>query len=375
MYIILLFSGIFRIIKITIQRESFMNIAQIETLEKLGELKDKGVLTAEEFEKQKQEILNQQNKSQNSDLPEDPNRNIFQCYADCFRKYFQFSGRSSRYEYWSFYLVNVLIDLILAIPALEVIGAIYPFVAIIPGLAVCVRRMHDINKSGWKLFAPIGMFAGIMIVAAFLSAVMEYAGVTNEIFKNIKTVFFVASGFVGIFVLVGYYVYWMAKKGDDQANKYGPVPFVEEKKHLRVVHWGIGLIITLPILGMLSVAYTKALDKYDLQKTMDQVTLLYANIKEVYASEPNYNSLYTESAVAAGIVPEDMIDEETHQVLNVYKGNVYTVGEEENFAILFEQIPENICQSLGKLKDYPDVISASCHGCQSHRCLFVLESM
>lgn len=78
----------------------------IQELEKLNELKEKGILTEEEFNLKKKEIL-----SGNSNAPKTvnaSNHNIFNSYLDGLKKYFQFKGRSSRYDFWSFILVNIL---------------------------------------------------------------------------------------------------------------------------------------------------------------------------------------------------------------------------------------------------------------------------
>lgn len=61
-------------------------------------------------------------------------------------KFFCFSGRASRREYWSFFVCTWLF----LIPTY--IGV---FVAIIPALAVAIRRMHDIGKSGWWCIVPV----------------------------------------------------------------------------------------------------------------------------------------------------------------------------------------------------------------------------
>ena len=61
-----------------------------------------------------------------------------------FQRYFDFSGRSSRSEYWWWFLFSSLVGLI-------------PFVGLfllIPNLAIGVHRLHDINRTGWwVLFA------------------------------------------------------------------------------------------------------------------------------------------------------------------------------------------------------------------------------
>lgn len=79
------------------------------------------------------------------------------------KKYAQFSGRSTRSEYWFFMLVYNLIILLLGAvgwflqePTVGEIAGIISLVfvlgMIIPSISVTVRRLHDIGKNGWTLF-------------------------------------------------------------------------------------------------------------------------------------------------------------------------------------------------------------------------------
>ena len=60
-----------------------------------------------------------------------------------------------------FFLFNIIISyslnlggLFLEIPALSMIGTIYSFAVLIPGIAVAVRRMHDVGKDWWYMLIP-----------------------------------------------------------------------------------------------------------------------------------------------------------------------------------------------------------------------------
>lgn len=86
-------------------------------------------------------------------------------YVLAFERYFDFSGRSRRKEYWMFVLVNMLLGFGLMIGdallglfsvrlGLGVFGALYSVVALIPSWAVAVRRLHDTDHSGWWFLAP-----------------------------------------------------------------------------------------------------------------------------------------------------------------------------------------------------------------------------
>ena len=96
-------------------------------------------------------------------------------YLDAWKKYATFGGRSRRKEFWFFVLVNMVISLVLGAitGSLESVGTIilygFSLAIFVPGIAVSVRRLHDIGKSGWWLcvnFVPvIGSLWFIMLVA------------------------------------------------------------------------------------------------------------------------------------------------------------------------------------------------------------------
>lgn len=82
---------------------------------------------------------------------------------NCFNKYFDFDTRSSRKEFWYWQLFRIL--MFLSITFIESLGLngllfISNFIFIIPEIAVSIRRLHDINKSGWWIlltFTIIGI--------------------------------------------------------------------------------------------------------------------------------------------------------------------------------------------------------------------------
>ena len=90
-----------------------------------------------------------------------------------FENYSNFSGRARRSEYWYFRLATAVIFFVFIALAIivSIIGggflgfpvaigliALYSLIALIPSLAVTVRRMHDLGKSGWSVlisFIPL----------------------------------------------------------------------------------------------------------------------------------------------------------------------------------------------------------------------------
>ncbi|MFA6322030.1 MAG: DUF805 domain-containing protein [Candidatus Buchananbacteria bacterium] len=78
-------------------------------------------------------------------------------YTSVLKKYATFTGRAQRAEYWYFVLFNIIISLAAGIISTVIgddyntIGFLYSLAVLIPSLAVAVRRLHDVGKSGWML--------------------------------------------------------------------------------------------------------------------------------------------------------------------------------------------------------------------------------
>ena len=81
-------------------------------------------------------------------------------YLKCWKQYADFSGRARRKEYWIFSLINYIIIFFLYIRQIVMIEStlwlifpiiffLYAVAVFLPGLAVNIRRLHDIGKSGW----------------------------------------------------------------------------------------------------------------------------------------------------------------------------------------------------------------------------------
>ncbi len=86
--------------------------------------------------------------------------------------YANFNGRACRKEYWMFFLIHMLFLITWMIIGIindsPLIFGIYILITIIPNLAVTVRRLHDINKSGWFLLISFIPYLGNFILLIFL---------------------------------------------------------------------------------------------------------------------------------------------------------------------------------------------------------------
>lgn len=98
-------------------------------------------------------------------------------YLKVLKQYADFNGRARRTEYWMYLLFNIIF-LIVAAVLDNVLGLkfnsqvpygfiymIYSLAVFLPGLAVAVRRLHDVGKSGWFiLISLIPIIGGIWLI-------------------------------------------------------------------------------------------------------------------------------------------------------------------------------------------------------------------
>ena len=69
-----------------------------------------------------------------------------------FRNYISFNGRATRSEYWYWTLFAVLLQLIVdrvTGDTPELVSVLASLALFLPSLAVSIRRLHDLDKSGW----------------------------------------------------------------------------------------------------------------------------------------------------------------------------------------------------------------------------------
>ena len=100
-------------------------------------------------------------------------------YVIPFKKFADFSGRAQRSEYWYFFLFNFLISAGLTLidfalgtgdpsSGLGLFSGIFSLAILIPSISVGVRRLHDIDRSGWwMLLALIPVIGAIILIVFF----------------------------------------------------------------------------------------------------------------------------------------------------------------------------------------------------------------
>jgi uncharacterized membrane protein YhaH (DUF805 family) len=95
---------------------------------------------------------------------------VIQCIT---KKYVEFSSRASRKEFWLFILFYLIFSIILGFidgivgtynveTGYGVFSGIFILVTLVPYLAVCVRRLHDTDRSGWWLLLWLVPLIGLI---------------------------------------------------------------------------------------------------------------------------------------------------------------------------------------------------------------------
>ena len=99
-------------------------------------------------------------------------------YKQMFLRWLDFSGKSSRAEYWYAFLYNIIFGLVIELFALPFIfdwqlcylvagslGSLYGVITFIPSLSLTVRRLHDVGHSAlYLLITIIPIFGEIMLI-------------------------------------------------------------------------------------------------------------------------------------------------------------------------------------------------------------------
>ena len=139
---------------------------------------------------------------------------ILQSALQTLKKYADFKGRASRDEFWCFFAFLVIANAVASFVGLllgfgPTLAAIVGALLVIPQLAVAVRRLHDLGKSGRELVVPCVMFMAVPLAFAFRGILPKIValgllGITLLVFANLLTLFI--------------------KKGTTVPNRYGAAP-------------------------------------------------------------------------------------------------------------------------------------------------------
>lgn len=101
--------------------------------------------------------------------------NFQQAIASGFHNYVTFSGRAARSEYWYWTLFAVLVSAATGVldsalfPHAEVppLNSLASLALFLPGIAVAVRRFHDLDRTGWWILIALTGIGAIVIMIWF----------------------------------------------------------------------------------------------------------------------------------------------------------------------------------------------------------------
>ncbi len=126
----------------------------------------------------------------------------------------------------------------------------------------------------------------------------------------------------------------------------------------------VEMLGVLAIIGVLSVGgiagYSKAMNKYKINKTNDQLSMLIANIRTLFASQSDYSGLNNGTAIKYGVVPNDMYTTASngtyasnYTISNPFAGDVEIAvsGSDAGhtthaFTVTYENIPQEACVNI-----------------------------
>lgn len=129
---------------------------------------------------------------------------VWNSFITAFRFYAAYSGRCSRFDFWSFTIINGAINICLTVLSsyvwqISFVYFLYSVVSFSPSAAVGIRRYHDSGLNAWIFFA-----VNLTLAAALLAGYYS------------SPVFFLVAL---LLVIVNLYI--MLHKGDLEANQFG----------------------------------------------------------------------------------------------------------------------------------------------------------
>jgi uncharacterized membrane protein YhaH (DUF805 family) len=126
--------------------------------------------------------------------------------------YFDFHGRAGRAEFWNYFAVFAAITIaaeifvhVLSMPAVRMLFTVWSIGCFLPTVGIAIRRLHDLNRTGWLLITPI--------IPAFLMLLL--------FFWFLPVTMFLAAVMLGA---ISYLLYLCLQPGMNGDNRYGPEP-------------------------------------------------------------------------------------------------------------------------------------------------------
>jgi len=159
----------------------------------------------------------------------------------CFGKYFVFSGRATRPEYWWFFLFVILTSLILAVvdtllfgsnpetgEGTRVLSSVFQLGVVIPMLAAGWRRLHDTGRPGWYLLLPMALSIAttVMLLTGVVAFSVLEQGVNDPEALRGPAALLGGTGILLVsilqLILSVLMIWWLTRPSESGENEYGP---------------------------------------------------------------------------------------------------------------------------------------------------------
>lgn len=114
----------------------------------------------------------------------------------------------------------------------------------------------------------------------------------------------------------------------------------------------VEMLGVLAIIGILSIAgiagYSQAMAKQKMNKTIDQINVMNANVRALFGGQRTYKSLDTARAFKSGILTDETYDRTLQKGINPYGGEIIlaSVGTGHAFSITYTGLPQEVCRGL-----------------------------
>lgn len=192
-------------------------------------------------------------------------------WIHAYKNMFNFKGRTSRYEFWSFMLINIFALLLFSL-GLELtthsllsaaLGVVIYLVQFVVYLSIFTRRLHDAGYSAWKGFFRPLLISWLLTIAsafnlAFHTPTNPYA---LQLSLLVAAVFLISYGYYGIktFVAAGFF------EEERNANVYGAASFIDDAHKMRGLRYAsiyLLIIIFGYLISLSSVVYSALQELY-----------------------------------------------------------------------------------------------------------------
>ena len=140
-----------------------------------------------------------------------------------FKNYIDFSGRSTRSEYWYAYLflvlVNIVLEIIKRLTGISILRTVWDLAVFVPLMSAGFRRLHDIGRSGTMCVAS----TAVLLIWAFVSGIILGVAKAGRPVGGLMPIW----GLLGIATLILgiYLIVLLCKPSLINHNRYGRDPY------------------------------------------------------------------------------------------------------------------------------------------------------